>query len=43
MVEEETKKKYLRISQKDKFPLESQEIYSWTMLKMIWNKWVLEA
>jgi hypothetical protein len=35
MVEEITVKKCLRVSQKDKGPLESQKGYSFTMLKMI--------
>jgi hypothetical protein len=36
-------KKVFKDSQKVKGPLESQERDGWTMLKMIWGKWVLVA
>jgi len=43
MPEEKPVKNFLRVSQKEKTPLESQEGDGWTMLKIIWRKWVLDA
>jgi hypothetical protein len=41
--EKELWRKRLRLSQKQKGPLESQEMDDWKKMKTIWEKWVLEA
>jgi hypothetical protein len=40
--EKELRRKRLRVSQKQKGPLESQEMNEWTKIKTILGKWVLE-
>lgn len=42
-MQDELWRKCWRISQNEKGPLGSPERGGWTMLKMMWRKWVLEA